>query len=201
MRDPHKSLKATKTCIFGRTGTGKSTLIKGDSKLGISSLLNSYQNYVIWDYQGEYLTGFGDVYTDFNTFVDGIKLCLKDKKPIKKVIFLPESFFDKVCKVMHHVKDCVFVVEEVDAVTSPSYAPPNFDNLNRSGRHWDLSLICLSQRPRKVYRNLTSQANKIIVFSIIEPGDLAYLKDYAGISPEEVKVLSKENHEMIVKEI
>jgi hypothetical protein len=199
--DPHKSLKANKICIFGRTGTGKSTLIKGDKKLGIESLLNSYNNYVIWDYQGEYLKGFGDVYTDFNTFVDGIKYCLKNKKPIKKVVYFNVNLFDKVCEVMHHVKDCVFVVEEVDAVTTPTYAPPNCDNLNRSSRHWDLSLIWLSQRPRKVYRNLTSNANKIIVFSINEPGDIQYLKDYAGIDPEEIQKLSKENHEKIIKEI
>jgi hypothetical protein len=201
LTDPHKSLKASKTCIFGRTGTGKSTLIKGDSKLGIVSLLNSYQNYVIWDYQGEYLKGFGDVYTDFNTFVDGIKYCIKNNKTIKKVVYLDTGLFDKVCAVMHHVKDCVFVVEEVDTVTTPTYAPPNFSNLNRSGRHWDLSLICLSQRPRKVYRNLTSQADKIIVFSIIEPGDIVYLKDYAGINPEDIQILNLSKHDCIIKKI
>ena len=65
---------------------------------------------------------------------------------------------------------------EVDTIAPNSKAIPNeIKNLFQRGRHYRVSVVCATQRPRDVHRVVTSQADVISCFRQHEPRDVDYL--------------------------
>ena len=177
------------TIILGKRGSGKTTLTK--------SLIEGYnKNIIIWDFIGEYK---GAVIKTFDSFCWYISQRIIDEKRINIILRLPIEDFDAVCGVIYIIGKMLFVIEEIDSVSSAFYVPKGLGYLIRYGRHREVSMIATSRRPADVPRLLTSQANTLYCFRFIEPRDLDYLKQYANINIAELQGLN--DYKYIKKEL
>jgi hypothetical protein len=87
--------------------------------------------------------------------------------------------------VTHLVIACgqmIYVIDEIDRVSTSSWAPRGLDYLINQGRHVQVSLAASSRRPAQIPKDLTSQAHLMFIFKNTEPGDLDYLGKYIGKS-------------------
>jgi hypothetical protein len=90
--------------------------------------------------------------------------------------------------VTHLVIACgrmIFFVDEIDRVSTSSWAPKGLDYLINQGRHVQVSLGASSRRPAQIPKDLTSQAHEMVIFKNTEPGDCDYLEKYVGKSAAE----------------
>jgi DNA helicase HerA-like ATPase len=76
--------------------------------------------------------------------------------------------------------DLTLVIDEVDIYLP--HAEPSLALLDiiRYGRHRRINLIAVSQRPANVKRDLTAQADYLVMFQSTEPRDLDYLAARIG---------------------
>ena len=187
-----------KIVIFGKTGCGKSYLI--NHKLLKERIT---RHLVIWDYIGEYDV-HGIIIDNYENFVRYAMECTEENKTMKVVLRLDVEFFPSVCEVVNSIGNILFIVEEIDTVTSANYLPKELGNILRFGRHYNVHLIVTSKRPAEVPRLLTSQSSEIYAFQTNEKIDLKYIEDYARISKEEIqnlKIYNDKHTDYIHKEI
>lgn len=88
------------------------------------------------------------------------------------------------------VGDLCLFVDEIDLYFSPFKPDDNLLRIVRYGRHFNLSLVAISQRPASVCKDLIAQADYKIFFRTTEPNDLAYLKKWSGIDPGRLQSLA-----------
>jgi len=178
------------TLLFGRSLAGKTVNVK--------KVLSRYKgSFVVWDYLYEYKTGM--IIEDFNVFIKYVKNKIQFGEEIKAIVRLPSEYFNKVCYVVKETKNLLFIIEEIDLISSANFCPKYLEHLIRAGRHWNIQMIVTAKRPANVPRILTFQAKTLIVFKIREPGDLKYLQKYGSIDPEELRNLGE--HESITKKL
>lgn len=87
----------------------------------------------------------------------------------------PRADFETVCKLVMAAGDMIFLVDEVDMYFNESEPPEPFADIIRRGRHHDIDLIGITQRPRRM-GELRSMAEIIYIFDTHEPSDLQYFK-------------------------
>ena len=88
--------------------------------------------------------------------------------------------FGFVCGLCESLEDLTFIIEEVDNYATPNFCPIELKRLLKYGRHNGLSMIFVSRRPAEINRLITSQSQRFICFTIIEPGDVRYLTSVIG---------------------
>ncbi|MBA7495392.1 hypothetical protein ES702_05974 [subsurface metagenome] len=154
--------------ILGKRGSGKSYLVK--------KILQKNKHFVVFDTLGEY--------TDGVTFQELPKLLEFWEKFIDKNFRLiyqplrPKEEFEDICRLVWACGDLTFVVEEIDTFCGSFDLPEHFAHIIQRGRHKDITLIGISQRPYGINRLLSSQAKEMCIFNTTEPRDLDYLKNY-----------------------
>lgn len=79
-----------------------------------------------------------------------------------------------------HCGNIWLIVDEVDLYCSPYNSDPTLKRIVRYGRHKAINLIAISQRPANVARDVTAQADAIVIFSTTENRDLDYLRYRIG---------------------
>ena len=72
------------------------------------------------------------------------------------------------------------MVEEIDCYCTAYEISDMFAAIVQRGRHKNISLISVTQRPYGINRLLTSQAKEIYVFNTNEPRDREYLRTLLG---------------------
>lgn len=165
--------------VLGQRGSGKSYLAR--------NLIQEAKRLIIYDTLGEYDTGInienlGEFKEFFlKTYQGNFKICYQ---PVK-----PSADFDDVCDIVYECGDLTFLVEEIDTFCSAQEISESFANIIQRGRHRDITLIGVSQRPFGIPRLITSQAKIIYSFIHREPRDLEYLKAYIGDEAEKIKDL------------
>jgi energy-coupling factor transporter ATP-binding protein EcfA2 len=83
----------------------------------------------------------------------------------------------------------VLAIDEVSYWTKPNQTSPGLSALIRYGRHWRVDLLGIARRAAETSREFTSQADRFYIFATHEPRDLAY---FAEIMPAEaLEKLSK----------
>lgn len=87
----------------------------------------------------------------------------------------PRADFDTVCKIVMAAGDTVFVVDEVDMYFDKGEPSEAFSDVIRRGRHNDIDLVGITQRPRQM-GEIRSMANEVYIFETHEPSDLQYFK-------------------------
>jgi len=179
--------------VFGRIDSGKSTLIRGEKRLNIKSILSEFQQFIIWDYQKEYNIKEAEIFEDFNVYIDALKLAIKTKRKIKFILRFPYPIqvFEKVCKSLYYVTDCLFLIEEIDIVMNSKKVSPIFEELIHSSAHRGISLIYTTRRPALIPRLLTGQTKEIYVFRFTEPIDLDYFKNLLRINIDDIRFLNE----------
>jgi hypothetical protein len=70
--------------------------------------------------------------------------------------------------------------DEVDRFTTPGRLPPYAYEMVNAGRHRGCKVFAASRRVRRVSRDLSANAGRIMVARMTEPSDLAWLKNTMG---------------------
>lgn len=160
------------TLIIGKRGSGKSYLAR--------HLLQSEPRSVVFDTMGEYTEGvmFGpENFPDLLLFWKHVY-----RKPYR-IIYRPidpEAEIGRIAENVFTVGNVTLLVEEVDCFVSPYKIDPGMAHIIQRGRHNNISLIGVTQRPFGIHRLLSSQAKKIMVFNTNEPRDREYLRMLLG---------------------
>lgn len=76
--------------------------------------------------------------------------------------------------------DCLIVWDEVDRFTDAGRLPPSAYAIVNAGRHRGVRVFACSRRVRRVSRDLTANAGRIVLFRMTEPGDLKWVRDTMG---------------------
>ena len=165
--------------ILGKRGSGKSYLAK--------SMIKQHSRYLIFDTLGEY--------TDGVCFQDLKELGVFWEKYVDKkfrIIYQPlnptkviddetgKTEFDLICDLVWECGDMALIVEELDAFCGSLGISDSFANVIQRGRHRDITLIGISQRPYGINRLISSQAKEIYSFIMTEPRDIEYISQYIG---------------------
>ena len=145
---------------------------------------------MIYDTLGEY-SRFGVVVQDFKTLADfwynkvndNFKICYQPANPAKD--------FSIICELVFSCGDMTFYVEEIDTFLSinPQGLDDNFLNIVQRGRHKNIELIGITQRPYSIPALLRSQAKVFYIFNQTETRDIDYLKMIIGNRANEIRDL------------
>jgi hypothetical protein len=160
------------TLIFGKRGTGKSylanKLIEQEKRLLIFDTLGEYEQGVVFD--AEYAEKFLEFWR--NVYRGNFRLVYRPLNPDQEI--------DDIAELVFALGNMTFLVEEVDCYCTSWQISEAFAHIIQRGRHKDISLIGVTQRPFGIHRLLTSQAKEIYIFGTNEPRDREYLKLFLG---------------------
>jgi len=92
----------------------------------------------------------------------------------------PEGDFAEVCGLVYAAGDMAFVVEEVDMFFRGDVPCAEFRHIIQRGRHENIELIGVTQRPKGFGRLFTSQVETFYIFKATEPVDIEYFRDRCG---------------------
>jgi len=158
--------------IFGKRGSGKSYLankqIESESRFVIFDTISEYENGVVFGVENydKLLEFWRTVYNQNFRII---------YRPIK-----PKEEIEQIGELVYILGNCCFLVEEIDCYCSPYQISDNFAAIIQRGRHKNITLIGITQRPFGIHRLLTSQAKEIYVFNTNEPRDREYLRILLG---------------------
>jgi hypothetical protein len=165
--------------VFGIRGTGKSYFVK-------HYVIPKHKRRIIYDTQGEYNDGI--IFEDFAKLKEFWARCAeKDFKLIYRPI--RHDHFLELCDLVYLCGNMAFIVEELDLTAGTYDNDIEFLSLIKRGRHRNVEIIGVSQRPFGINRNITSQAKEIYSFCQKEPRDIDYLRYYLGESAELIRHL------------
>ena len=158
--------------IFGKRGSGKSYFAK--------KKIEQHSRYLVYDTIGEYRDG-----VVVESLAELSRLWEKVYREEFRIIYQPldpEQEFDTVCELIWQCGQVTFLVEEVDRYARPLAMSVALKEIVQRGRHRDITLIGVTQRPHGVDRLLTSQAKAMYIFNTTEPRDIKYFQDVVGES-------------------
>lgn len=81
--------------------------------------------------------------------------------------------------------DCLVIWDEVDRFTDAGRLPPAAYQMVNAGRHRGLKVYACSRRVRRVSRDLSANAGRVMLFRMTEPGDLRWVHDTMGAAAAE----------------
>lgn len=167
--------------IFGRKGTGKSTLLAG--------MVRSEERVILVDPMGEH-GELGVVVRSMASFKRYWKKSYKGKwrivlqphvldpsKPPREAL---APYLELIQRAAREGPPFVLVVDEVDVFGDSLHEDPALALVANYGRHFGISLIFAARRPRAVPRTLTSQADELWLYQTTEPVDIDYLRAFIG---------------------
>ncbi len=160
------------TLVMGKRGSGKTYLVK--------TLCRQYLRLFIYDPQGEYTDGV--IVDDLAELRD---VWLKVYRKNFRIVYRPvdaELEFEPVCKLVWECQNLAFVIEEVQSFCNPQSICYDFKAIVAKGRHRDIELIGVTQRPAEISKLLTSQAKQMMIFRVTDPNDTKYFT--ATFGPE-----------------
>lgn len=163
-------------CIFGRRGTGKTTLAH--------KLIAGKRRILVFDPLGQFK---GE--KEFRTIKELALYCLdsglREKGKPFALVYRPiraRAEFPFIARIACEIGALTLLAEEISWAISPAKMDAGVENLIRYGRHQDVELIGISRRPAEVNRDLTANANEIYIFRTHEPRDIAYFREILGSS-------------------
>jgi hypothetical protein len=153
--------------IFGKRGSGKSFLAK--------RLISKELRFIIFDTIGEYNQGviFGtEQYDQLMQFWQRTY-----RRPFRLVYqpIDPDAEIELIAELIYTLGNVTFVVEEIDCFCGSHQIAFSFKQIIQRGRHKNITLIGITQRPFGIHRLLTSQAKELYIFNTNEPRDREYL--------------------------
>lgn len=190
--------------IFGQKGSGKTFLAR-------EALIPAIDRKIIYD--GEH--DFPDEGVSFNgkgkgefskwfmfhhprDLAEHLKKISKDKEVNKpcNIIYRPVDNtsiheFDFICQMIYAFGNMFLIVDELHNYL-PSYMvriPYNISQVLRLGRHRNIGLVGISQRPADVSPKFKGLASKAFIFKLIFHGDVKYVTDWFGKALLQVKTL------------
>lgn len=158
--------------IFGKRGTGKSylatKLIEAERRLLVFDTLSEYETGVLFD--AEEVEAFRDFWR--RTYRGNFRLVYRPLRPDVEI--------EEMAGLVFALGNMTFLVEEIDCYCTSFQISEAFAHIIQRGRHKNITLIGVTQRPFGIHRLLTSQAKEIYIFGTNEPRDRDYLKALLG---------------------
>lgn len=162
------------TIIFGRTGSGKTTLVK--------KLIKDIDRLIIVDALNEYNEGI--IFYSLKDFA----LYFYNNPQIKKFRIIcrfhnmdlqneNNELFDKLFELVFHIGKLTLVIEESEIYISAQSRKSIFNNLVKYGRHKSVSIIAVARRVTELSNELKAQMNTCYSSSQILTKDIMYLND------------------------
>lgn len=170
--------------IMGIRGTGKSTKAK--------ELLTSRPRVLIYDTLCEYRQGL--IVEDIKSLCETWrKLHGHDRYAIIYQPINPVADFAEVCELVYLCGEITFFIEEIDTFLSinPAGICPEFLNIVQRGRHYNIELIGVTQRPYALPAILRSQCKELYSFRQFEERDIQWLKAIIGQDAEGIRELKQ----------
>ncbi len=158
--------------IFGKRGSGKSYLAK--------YLALQHIRIIVYDTLCEYKDGA--ICEQYDMFCRVWKNCYLNNFRLIYQPVDPENEFEKIAELVYECGNLCFLIEEIDCFTPAQGICLPFKSIIQRGRHKDISVIGITQRPHGISRLLTSQAKKMYIFNTTEPRDLEYFSQVLGDS-------------------
>ena len=147
--------------IFGKTGTGKTTLAK--------KIIENYNRVIIIDALQEYKKGL--IFYSFQDLAD----YFTEKNPSKfNFICRFENDLDMeyLFLFIFEIGNLLLVVEEAEIYIAPQVKQSSFLRLVRYGRHRGISILGIARRSTELSTSFRSQTDKIYSFKQTDPLDL-----------------------------
>ncbi len=72
------------------------------------------------------------------------------------------------------------MIDELDRLCSPTSVPEGIRRLANYGRHFGVSVVGVSRRPKSIARDFTANADRIIIGKVQEPADLKYIEEFTN---------------------
>lgn len=173
--------------LFGARGSGKSHTIK-------RYLATRPARVLIWDTMDEY----GAHARKVPTLAGLLAEAKGERFSLRYVPSGNESEwaarFDAFCAIAYALGNLVMVVEELQRVTRPSWAPAAWSDCTLRGRHRHLSIFGASQRPAHVDKNLFSNATHIRTGRLNFDDDIGCMANALRVPRERVAALLEHQH-------
>ena len=170
--------------IFGKTGSGKTVLAREVVKrIGCDRIL--YYDSNGHDYKdGVICEGLEQLKSYWRRVADGpFKIVFRSTQPRKD--------HAEVCQIVMSAGNVIFLVDEMDMYFDKGEPSEEFADLIRRGRHEDIELVGISQRPRQL-GEVRSMAHELYVFDTHEPSDLGYYKQsFSEALVDKIKALGE----------
>lgn len=176
--------KAEIVAALGGSGSGKSAFIK-------KTLAKSKpKRLLIWDTMDEY----GD-FAECVPSLEAIRLKLKASKAFA-LRYVPTgddkqriARFNVFCRMAFVVGNVTMVVEELQSVTKPSWAPAGWSDCTLRGRHKGMRIYGASQRPASVDKNFFSNATMIRSGRLNFADDVRVMANVLQVSMQDISAL------------
>lgn len=159
--------------IFGRSGTGKTTLIAHMlDDIGGRQLIHDPAAQKAYETPGHVICNtVAEVYDLMLTGAASFRILWRGAN---------RHEFDQVNMFAWALENVTVVWEEVDQLWPAATLPDTALLMLNQGRHRDLRVLACARRPARVNRDLTALASRIVAFRTSEPNDLKYFSDYVG---------------------
>src|SRR5258705_2592052 len=169
--------------IFGRKGSGKSTLVK--------EIVDEAPRVIVFDTMGEYARKRDRIFDTHESALSELGRVEHERRFRVIIQLVDEEEALSAMRVAYAVPNCLIVVEETSFYCSPAYLPPELARFVRYGRHRAISQIYIARRAAEIHRDLTAQSDIIVSFQQHEPADIEYLKKVMGPEAEKLPKLPK----------
>ena len=165
--------KAYIVCIFGKRGSGKTTLTRGQ----LESLPKPV---VVLDILGNFNNPDYMQLTSVSETIKNVEYYAKaeDKNDLQGIFVLkpsdPNVAIDYLSATLWELWGGTLVLDECDSFDFPE--APCYDQLVRYGRNRYCNIVTGCRRPTEVPRSVTAGANKLLIFQTQEPRDVEYFE-------------------------
>ena len=157
--------------IFGRRGSGKSTLFQ--------SILRRSRRLIVIDPLGEHNIGRvcydrNDV-LNYTTKADAFRIVYR---PLADNQEQEIAFVDWCAYLAENLCDITFAVDEVDNYTNPYYMSNGLRRIIHYGRHYNIAVVMASRQANRIRNDITAQADIILSFQQQGRQAISYMADF-----------------------
>jgi len=168
------------TAVFGRRGSGKTTLIRAmipklKKPVVILDVLGNFQGYESGGKEWYDATSTKDALLEIRSF-------LQKPQEHSGIISLQtgdiDNSIDFLCSALWKIHGGTLVLDEVDSISISD--APCFDEAIRYGRNHAIDVVTGARRPAEVSKNITAAADRVYCFATREPRDIEYYREFLG---------------------
>ena len=163
--------------FLGKSGSGKSSLMRHQASGAARLLIHDPNGEPAWSACGAVITDRAGLARAM--MAPRFALVWRGAQSARSEAEAVESFeFANRCALA--AGGVLVLWDEVDRFTTPGRLPPFAYEMVNAGRHRGCKVFAASRRVRRVSRDLSANAGRVLVARMTEPGDLAWIRATMG---------------------